>query len=59
MHLPNRTVVMGLASLVLLMLTACAPEIGSEQWCANMKAKQKGDWTANEAVDFAKHCVLK
>ena len=40
-------------------LSACAPEIGSEKWCENMKGKPKGDWTANQAVDFAKHCVLK
>jgi hypothetical protein len=39
------------------LLTGCAP-VGSARWCANMKAKPKGDWTANEAVDFAKHCVL-
>lgn len=51
------------ASLPLVMLAAgamlagCAP-VGSARWCANMKAKPKGDWTANEAVDFAKHCVL-
>ena len=48
-------------SLVVLaaaaLLAGCAP-VGSARWCANMKAKPKGDWTANEAVDFAKHCVL-
>jgi DUF3012 family protein len=38
-------------------LAGCAP-VGSARWCAAMKAKPKGDWTANEAVDFAKHCVL-
>jgi len=51
------------SSLPLVMLAAgallagCAP-VGSARWCADMKAKPKGDWTANEAVDFAKHCVL-
>ncbi|HUO66002.1 MAG TPA: DUF3012 domain-containing protein [Gammaproteobacteria bacterium] len=39
------------------LLAGCAP-VGSARWCADMKAKPKGDWTANEAVDFAKHCVL-
>lgn len=39
-------------------LTACSPEVGSEEWCAEMKDKPKGDWTANEAKDFAKHCIL-
>jgi len=39
------------------LLASCAP-VGSARWCANMKAKPKGEWTANEALDFAKHCVL-
>ena len=39
------------------LLSGCAP-VGSARWCANMKAKPKGDWTTNEAIDFAKHCVL-
>jgi len=39
------------------LLTGCAP-VGSARWCANMKAKPKGEWTANETLDFAKHCVL-
>jgi len=25
----------------------------------DLKEKPKGDWTANEATDFAKHCVFK
>jgi hypothetical protein len=40
-----------------VLVAGCAP-VGSARWCANMKAKPKGDWTTNEAVDFAKHCVL-
>ncbi len=39
-------------------LTACSPEVGSEDWCENMKEKDKGNWTANEAGDFAKHCIM-
>lgn len=41
------------------LLTACAPEVGSEQWCTAMNEKPKGDWTANEVGDYAKHCLLK
>jgi hypothetical protein len=37
---------------------ACSPEVGSKEWCGDMKQKAKGDWTANEAADFAKHCLL-
>lgn len=48
-----------LMSLLLLCCTACAPEVGSDAWCEKMQDKPKGDWTANEAGDFAKHCILK
>ncbi len=50
-----------LASVLSLaaLLSACAPEIGSESWCAQLKEKPKGDWTANEVKDFTKHCVFK
>ena len=37
---------------------ACAPEVGSKRWCDAMRAKPRGDWTGNEALDFARHCVL-
>lgn len=42
----------------LAFLSACSPEVGSEEWCADLKEKPKGEWTANEAGDFAKHCVF-
>ncbi|GAC17421.1 DUF3012 domain-containing protein [Paraglaciecola arctica] len=43
---------------VALFLSGCAPEIGSEEWCADMKEKPKADWTASEGTDFAKHCIF-
>lgn len=39
-------------------LSACSPEVGSKEWCEDLKAKPKGEWTANEAADFTKHCIL-
>ncbi|MBI1733273.1 MAG: DUF3012 domain-containing protein [Gammaproteobacteria bacterium] len=44
---------------VLVASGACAPEVGSDRWCANMKEKPKGEWSANEAADYAKHCLFK
>jgi hypothetical protein len=44
---------------MLLSVAACTPKVGSDKWCANMKAKPKGDWTANEAADYAKDCIFK
>ena len=43
---------------VFALLAACSPEVGSKEWCADMKEKDKGDWTASEAADFAKNCIL-
>lgn len=48
----------GGALLLAALLLGCAPEVGSDEWCADMKEKPKGDWTANEATDYAKHCLL-
>lgn len=47
-----------LLSLLSVLLTACSAEVGSEKWCDNLKEKSKGDWTANEATGFAKHCLF-
>lgn len=46
-------------SATLVLMTGCAPEVGTEAWCQQMKEKDKGDWSANEAADFAKHCLFK
>jgi hypothetical protein len=40
-------------------LCACAPEVGSDAWCEDMVEKPKGDWSANEAAEFARSCVFK
>ncbi len=44
---------------VFMLLTACSPEVGSKAWCEQLQAKPKGDWTANEATDYAKNCLFK
>lgn len=54
-----RRVLLGTAAiLVLAAVVACAPEPGTEAWCNKMIEKPKGEWTANEAADYAKYCVL-
>ncbi len=47
------------SGLFLLTLSGCAPEVGSDKWCDNMKEQPKSEWTAGDAGDFAKHCILK
>lgn len=54
-----RLMAFSLAALLMAGLSACSPEVGSEKWCQNMEQKPKGDWTANEATDYAKHCIFK
>ncbi|MGS2723007.1 DUF3012 domain-containing protein [Porticoccus sp. GXU_MW_L64] len=47
------------AAIASILISGCAPEVGSKAWCEAMKEKPKGDWTANEAADFAKHCIFR
>ena len=52
-----------ISSLSILILSSfiygCAPEVGSEAWCNQLKEKPKGEWTANEAAEFTKNCLFK
>ena len=41
------------------LLSACNPSVGSESWCDAMEEKPKGDWSTNEATDYAQHCVFR
>lgn len=50
---------LALVTLLSQSLMACAPEIGSDRWCAKLKEKPKGDWSMNEVADYAKHCLIK
>ncbi len=48
----------GLAAVAVL-IAACSPAVGSEEWCNDMKQKPQGEWSVNQAADFAKHCLLR
>lgn len=43
---------------ITLSLVGCT-KVGSEAWCAKLKATPEGEWTVNEITDYAKHCVFK
>ena len=47
-----------LLSLALLSM-GCSPEVGSKEWCEDMKEKPKKDWTASETADYTMHCIFK
>ena len=42
-----------------LLLGACAPEVGSDDWCDDMDDTPKGDWSSNDAAEYAKNCVFR
>jgi len=47
------------AMAALIGLVGCSPEVGSEAWCKKLDEKPKGDWTANEASGYTKHCIFR
>jgi len=50
--------VVGMAVLALL-LSACSEEPGSRGWCEDQAERDKGQWTGEDAITFAKHCVFE
>jgi hypothetical protein len=47
-----------LAIALAIGLGGCAPEVGSPRWCEVMSDKPRGDWTANEALEYTRSCLL-
>ncbi|MBZ2169508.1 MULTISPECIES: DUF3012 domain-containing protein [Marinobacter] len=43
----------------LFLLTGCSPEVGSTAWCEDMDETPKGEWTANDAKEYAKNCLFR
>jgi hypothetical protein len=54
----TRLALVGCAMAFALLAVACSPAVGSKAWCEKMANKPKGDWSANEAADYAKHCLF-
>ena len=54
-----RKVAAAISFAVAIVLAACAPEIGSDAWCEDMDEKAAGDWSTNEAAEYAKSCVFR
>lgn len=58
MTLVKKVVSLGAVALFAVGVAACSPDVGSPEWCEQMKEKPKGDWTANEAAEFTKNCIM-
>ncbi|GMQ97003.1 MAG: DUF3012 domain-containing protein [Gammaproteobacteria bacterium] len=59
MHRAIKSVTSAVLLMLITLTYGCAAEVGSEQWCSELKEKSKGDWTANELADFTKNCLFK
>jgi hypothetical protein len=55
----TKTLVFLLLLVLVSVLAACAPEVGSDAWCEDMVETPKGDWSTNDATEFARSCVFK
>lgn len=44
---------------VVTVLAACAPEVGSARWCEKMSETPPADWSTNDALEYARSCVLQ
>ncbi|MBW2715322.1 MAG: DUF3012 domain-containing protein [Deltaproteobacteria bacterium] len=53
-----RLALIGCAGTLALLLLACSPDVGSKAWCEMMSGKPRGDWSANETANYAKHCLF-
>jgi hypothetical protein len=53
-----RVILAGWSAAFALFAIACSPDVGSKAWCEKMAETPKGDWSASEAADYAKHCLF-
>ena len=58
MNLVRKLATIAFLVSLLVILSACEPGVGSDEWCGALKEKPKSDWTASEAGDYTKYCVL-
>lgn len=58
-HISSRTAAVVFALVFSLGIVACSLQVGSDAWCEKMKERDKAKWSAEDAGNFAKHCILK
>ncbi len=42
-----------------VLVAACSPKEGSEDWCKALEDKPKSQWSMEEAGLYAKHCIFE
>jgi hypothetical protein len=58
MREPSRIPSVVALTFVVLSVGGCAPEVGSEAWCAQMEQTSKSDWSLEQAAEYARSCVI-
>jgi hypothetical protein len=59
LRVSSRIAAIGFALAFSLGIAACSLQVGSDAWCEKMKERDKAKWSAEDAGNFAKHCILK
>jgi hypothetical protein len=57
--IPKHLTIVARSLIFAVAVVACSPEVGSDKWCAKIKETDKGQWTADDASNYAKHCIFK
>lgn len=47
------------ANAAAVLVGGCAAEVGRQPWCKEMDVKPEGDRSADNAANYARHCVLR
>lgn len=45
-------------TITTLSLAACGDDVGSKAWCSHMEETPKTQWSSDNAMDYAKHCLM-
>lgn len=45
------------ACAAVTLATACAPQVGSEDWCLEMRDTPKNEWLGEEVKAYFAHCI--
>ncbi|MEJ2093606.1 MAG: DUF3012 domain-containing protein [Gammaproteobacteria bacterium] len=54
-----KIIILSIYTVIMLLLTGCSPEVGTEAWCNGLSEKPKGEWTSNEAANYTRHCLFR
>ena len=45
--------------LLISLIVACSPEVGSDSWCKKMADTPQGEWSMKDGMDFSDDCDVE